>query len=448
MPTVPSSSRSPFRNPDFARLWTAATISLFGTQISLIAIPVIAVLFLHVPPIQVALLGTLEFLPFLLFTLPAGVWVDRLPRRRILISGDLGRALMLATIPVAYVTGALTIWQLYVVAFVNGILTVFFDIADQSYLPTVVDRDQLVDGNAKLQASVSTAQIVGQPLGGGIVGFLGAPFAVVVDAISYVVSAVLIFGIRRVERASRAHPATAGVTAEEVADAPASGASVATELSAADGNEHEGLRAEVSAGLHFVLRNRYLRSIAASTGTSNLFNNIAFAIYPVFAYVQLGVTPQTVGLIGGGFGAGALLGAVTATSVANRLGVGRAIVVSIAVAGPSMLLVPLASHDTALVLIGTAGFIGSWGSTVYNVNQVSLRQAITPEPMLGRMNATMRFIVWGTIPIGQVIGGLIATAFTPITAIWVGAIGESFAFLAVLLSPVRTLNTIPEPEAA
>jgi hypothetical protein len=112
------------------------------------------------------------------------------------------------------------------------------------------------------------------------------------------------------------------------------------------------------------------------------------------------------------------------------------------------LLVPLASHDTALVLIGTAGFIGSWGSTVYNVNQVSLRQAITPEPMLGRMNATMRFIVWGTIPIGQVIGGLIATAFTPITSIWVGAIGESFAFLAVLLSPVRTLKTIPEPEAA
>jgi predicted MFS family arabinose efflux permease len=261
---------------------------------------------------------------------------------------------------------------------------------------------------------------------------------------------VLIFGIRRVERASRANPATAGVTAEEVADAPGTGASVATEIGVGTPDDtRRSLRAEVSEGLHFVLRNRYLRSIAASTGTSNLFNNIAFAIYPVFVYVQLGVTPQTVGLIGGGFGAGALLGAVTATRVANRLGVGRAIVVSIAVAGPSMLLVPLASHDTALVLIGSAGFIGSWGSTVYNVNQVSLRQAITPEPMLGRMNATMRFIVWGTIPIGQIIGGLIAT--TPlgvIGAIWIGAIGESFAFLAVLLSPVRSLQTIPEPEAA
>src|SRR4051812_20404627 len=219
--------RGLFRNSDFAKLWTAATISLLGTQVSQIAIPFIAVLLLKVPPIQVALLGTLEFLPFLLFTLPAGVWVDRLPRRRILVSGDLGRAIMLVSIPIAYALSVLTIWQLYVVAFVNGILTVFFDIADQSYLPTVLDRDQLVDGNAKLQASVSTAQVVGQPLGGGVVGFLGAPFAIVLDAISYVASAVLIFGIRRVERATRAHAATAGVTAEEVADAPGTGASVA-----------------------------------------------------------------------------------------------------------------------------------------------------------------------------------------------------------------------------
>jgi MFS family permease len=442
---------SAFRNPDFTKLWSAATISLLGTQVSQIAIPAIAVLLLHAPPFEVALLGTIEFLPFLLFTLPAGVWVDRLPRRRILISGDVGRALMLATIPIAYVAGALTIWQLYVVGFVNGILTVFFDIADQSYLPTVLEREQLVDGNAKLQASMSVAQIIGQPLAGGIVGVLQAPFAVALDAISYVVSAILVFLIRRTERATRPRPAAAAVAAEETADAPAAGASVVAETAAEasvtpDG--HAGIRTEVAEGLHFVLRHRFLKSIAATTGLSNLFGNILFAIYPIYAYVNLGLTPELVGLAGGGFGFGAFLGAVTANRVAERIGVGPAIVASMAISGPSALLVPLATHDTAVALLALSGFIGSWAAVVYNVNQVSLRQAITPEPLLGRMNATMRFLVWGTIPIGQIVGGVIATAFGVYAAVWIGAIAGLFSFVPVALSPVRSLRRIPESEPA
>ena len=451
MSTERASPRSSFRNPDFAKLWTAATISLLGTQVSVIAIPFIAVLLLHVPPIQVALLGTLEFLPFLLFTLPAGVWVDRLPRRRILISGDLGRAIMLLSIPIAYGLGVLTIWQLYVVAFVNGVLTVFFDIADQSYLPTVLDRDQLVDGNAKLQASASTAQVIGQPVGGGIVAVLGGPLSVLLDAVSYVASALLIFAIRRTERASRPDPAAAAVDAKEVADAPSAGANVAAELAAARGeprDERPGLRREVAEGLRFVLGNRYLRSIAASTGTSNLFSSILFSIFPIFVYVNLGLSPETVGLIGGGAGAGALVGALTAGRFANRLKIGRAILASIFLTGPAALLIPVANHDTALLLLGASGAIGGWGSTVYNINQVSLRQAITPEPMLGRMNATMRFIVWGTMPIGQVTGGVVATVFNPLAAIWLGAIGGLFAFLWIFLSPVPKLQAIPDPEPA
>ena len=455
MTTTPNSSapaapsRSAFKRPDFVKLWTASTISLFGTQITFIAIPVIAVLILGATPFEVALVGTLEFLPFLLFTLPAGVWVDRLPRRRILIAGDIGRAAMLATIPVAFFLDALTIWQLFVVAFVNGVFTVFFDIADQSYLPTVLERDELVDGNAKLQAAVSTAQVVGQPLGGGIVSLLTAPIAIAVDSISYVVSALLIFAIRRKERADRPDPAAA---ADDVATMTPAGPSVVTEA-VADREEavdptRPGLRREVSEGLRFVLGNRYLRSIAATTGTANLFSNIAFAVFPVFAYRDLVLTPDVVGLIGGGFGAGALIGAFTASRIPERIGVGRAIVGSAFVAAPSTLLVPFATHDTALLLIGGGGFIGGWANVVYNVNQVSLRQAITPEPMLGRMNATMRFIVWGTIPIGQIIGGAIATVFGTITAIWIGAIGGLFVFLPVLLSPVRSLRTIPEPEPA
>jgi MFS family permease len=450
-----SATRRPslFRHPDFAKLFAAATISLFGTQVSQIAIPFIAVVILKVPAIEVALLGTLEFLPFLLFTLPAGVWVDRLPRRRILISGDLGRALMLATIPIAYTFNALTIWQLYVVAFVSGIFTVFFDIADQSYLPTVVERDRLVDANGKLSASVSTAQVIGQPLGGGVVGLLTAPFAVLLDAISYVISALLVFSIRREERASRADPSAAAVSAEVVGGAPMAGATLAAETTAealrAPTQTRPSVRREVVEGLRFVVTHPYLRSIAASTGSSNLFSNIAFAIFPVFLYRDLGLTPEVVGLIGGGFGLGALVGAFTSSRVAQRVGLGLTIVGSMIIFSVAQLLVPIASRETALFLIGGSGLIAGWGNVVYNVNQVSLRQAICPEPMLGRMNATMRFIVWGTIPIGQIIGGLIATVFgSALVAIWIGTIGGLFAFLPVFLSPVRTLREIPQAQPA
>jgi MFS family permease len=440
-------SRSAFRRPDFVKLWTAATISLFGTQVTFIAIPVIAVLILGATPFEVALVGTLEFLPFLLFTLPAGVWVDRLPRRRILIAGDLGRAAMLATIPIAHLFGALSIWQIFVVAFVNGVFTVFFDIADQSFLPTILEREELVDGNAKLQASASTAQVVGQPIGGGIVGLLTAPIAIALDSISYVVSALLIFGIRKRERASRPDPVAA---VDEVLAMSPAGPSVAAEAFAERAEPAQpartNVRQEVAEGLRFVLGNRYLRSIAASTGSSNLFSNIAFAVLPVFLYRELELTPEIVGLIGGGFGAGALLGAFTASRVAERVGIGTAIVGSILISAPAGLLVPLANHDTALLLIGGGGLVSGWANVVYNVNQVSLRQSICPENMLGRMNATMRFIVWGTIPIGQIVGGLIATIFGTITGIWVGVIGGLFAFLPVFLSPVRSLRRLEDAQ--
>ena len=440
-----------FRNADFTKLWIASTISLFGTQVSLLAIPVIAVLILKVPPFEVALLGTFEFLPFLLFTLPAGVWVDRLPRRAILIAGDLGRAVLLATIPIAFAFNVLTIYQLYVVGFCMGIFTVFFDVADQSYLPTVLERDELVDGNGKLQAAFSTAQLVGPPAGGGVVSLLTAPFAVLLDAISYIVSALLILAIRRPERAS-AHTPSAATQTEEIFESPTGAASVAAEASVADdkpvGETRRGIRQEVGEGLRFVLGHRYLRNIAATTGSSNLFSNILFSIFPVYVYVNLSLTPDVVGLIGGGFGAGALLGAFIAGRAGERLGIGHAIVISIVVGALGNLVVPIATHDNALWLISGGGFLGGIGQVVYNVNQVSLRQAITPEPLLGRMNATMRFLVWGTIPIGQVIGGLIATVFGVHAAIWVGAIGGLLAFLPVFLSPVRSLERIPELETA
>lgn len=410
------------RSPDYLKLWVAATISLFGTQISLVAIPVIAVLILDVPAYQVALLGTVEFLPFLLFTLPAGAWVDRLPRRLILVVGDLGRAVALLSIPIAFELGGLTIWQLYLVGFINGTLTVFFDVADQSFLPAILEPEDLVEGNSRLQVSGSAAQILGQPLAGGLVGLLTGPIAVLLDALSFVMSGGLIFWIRK--REPKREPA---------ADAGRSPVA--------------GLRAEIAEGLHYVIGHPYLRYIAASTGLSNLFSNIGFATFAVFAYRTLELTPLTVGVIGGLGSVGILVGALVAGRIAERIGVGRTILWSMILSGPTTLIAAAAQPDTAVPLLIASIFVGSFASVVYNINQVSLRQAITPERIQGRMNATMRFLVWGTIPLGQIIGGLVASvpALGPRGALAVGGVLGCLSFVPILFSSVRALERIPTP---
>jgi MFS family permease len=455
--------RSLFRHPNFARLWTAATISLFGTQVSQIAIPFIAAVLLNASPGEVGLLTTIEFLPFLFFTLPAGVWVDRFPKKRILVIGDLGRAVMLASIPVAYFAGALTIWQLYIVGFVNGLMTVFFDVADQSYLPTILERDELVDGNSKLQVSQSSAQILGQPVGGAIVALVSAPVAVAVDAVSYVASAGLILSIR--EQAKRAVAAVRGVPdartaalateADELAPGSPAAGSVVAETEVADPVEQAAVRQsggmiqQIREGLRYIFGHQYLGNIAATTGTSNLFGNIGFAIFPVYAYKVLGLSPTEVGIIGGLAGAGVLLGALVATRVQARLGVGRTIVLSAATFGPIGLLLPLAAYGPAFVILAIGLFLASVNNVLYNIAQVSLRQAITPEHLLGRMNATMRFLVWGTIPIGSLIGAALSEIVGVQTTIWISSLLALFAFLPVFFSKVRSIRTIPtdEPEA-
>jgi MFS family permease len=420
LPAVTAKPRSVIHNRDFVRLWTAETISQFGTQVSLLALPLVAVALLQATPFEVALLGTIEFLPFILFSLPAGAWVDRLRRRPVLIAGDIGRAVALMSVPIAYLMDVLTIGQLYVVGFITGTLTVFFDVAYQSYLPALVDRDQLVDGNGKLEVSRTIAQTAGPAIGGGLIGILTAPIAIVVDAVSYAFSAFFVFLIRKQEPAPDAHVDEHG--------AP-----------------REGLRREVMAGLRYVLGNPYLRGIAGSTGTSNFFTNIALATFIVFAVRDLGMTPAQIGIVFGLGNIGALLGALIADRCRRWLGLGPTIVVSMLGTGPALLLIAIAPRSFPIPFLVASGFVMGLSSVIYNINQVSFRQAITPGPMQGRMNATMRFIVWGTIPVGQVIGGAIATAASVSTAIWVGAIGAFFAVLPVLLSPVRGLRDMPTP---
>ena len=408
-----------WRHSDFLKLWSAETISQVGSQVTGLALPFVAIVTLDVSAFEVALLGVVEFAPFILISLPAGVWVDRLPRRPILIVGDLGRAALLASIPIAYAFDVLTIWQLYLVGFLFGVLTVFFDVAYQSYLPSLVSRDQLVDGNSKLEISRSGAQLAGPALAGVLVQALTAPIAMLIDAVSFIASGLFVFRIRTREKAPE----------RENGRSP-----------------FAGMKGELSEGLRYVLGHRYLRWIAASTATFNFFSNVMFAIFLVYAVRQLNLSAGTIGFVFAIGNVGYLVGAITSNRIAGKVGVGPAIVLG-AAAGIAALLVPLAPESGPIPLLIASQLIISFGLPLYNITQVSFRQAITPERLQGRMNSVMRFIVWGVIPLGTLAGGGIASAMDLRAAIWVGAIGMSLAFLPVLLSPVRTLREMPEPVA-
>ena len=408
-----------WRHPDFLKLWSAETISQVGSQVTGLALPLVAIITLDVSAFEVALLGVIEFAPFILISLPAGVWVDRMPRRPILIAGDLGRAALLATIPIAYAVDALTIWQLYVVGFFFGVLTVFFDVAYQSYLPALVEREQLVDGNSKLEISRSGAQLAGPALAGVLIQVLKAPLAILLDAISFLVSGLFVLAIRKREAVPDREPGRSPL---------------------------HGMRAELSEGVRYVFGHRYLRWIAASTATFNFFGSMTGAIFLVYAVRELGLSAGTLGIIFAIANVGYLVGAIVTNRISRRIGVGPAIVLG-AAGGAASLLVPLAPTSAPIPWLIASGVLVGFGVVLYNVTQLSFRQAITPERLQGRMNSVMRFIVWGVIPLGTLLGGAIATAVDLRTAIWVGAIGQSLGFLPVLLSPVRTLREMPEPVA-
>ena len=404
-----------WRHRDFMSLWGAETISQFGTQVTLLALPLVAILTLEESAFRVALLTTAEFLPFLLFTLPAGVLVDRLPRRPILILANLGRAVALVSVPIAHWLGALTIWQLYAVGFAVGVGTVFFDLAYQSYLPRLVGREQLVDGNAKLETSRSAAQVAGPGLGGLLVAALTAPVAIAVDAASYLASVLLMGRIRTTEP-----PA-----------AP---------------EERRSLLTELREGLGYVMRQRYQRAIVATTAISNFFGQLVFAILLVFAVRELELTAAAIGVIISLGSVGTLLAAVTARRVGDRLGVGRSVLIASFLFGPATLLIAFAPADQAAAFIVAAIAILGYGGTLYNVTMISLIQTITPDRILGRANASRRFVVWGVIPLGSVVAGVLAETIGLRETMVVGSIGGLLAVVPILASPIRSVGRLSELE--
>jgi MFS family permease len=325
---------------------------------------------------------------------------------------------LLASIPIAYIADALTLWQLYAVGFLVGICTVFFDVAYMSYLPDLVEREDIVEGNSKLEISRSAAQIGGPGFGGLLVQIFTAPYAILADAVSFLGSASFILRIRkREERAA-----------------------------ASSGEEKSRLWTELKEGLRFVLGNSNLRAQAGCTATSNFFSNVTFAIIIVFFVRELGLSPGVIGVVFSAGSVGSLIAAVTSRRLSDKFGIGPTTIAMPMLYGPATLLVAFSpTGNAAIPFIVLALLAGGFSIAAYNIVQVSYRQAICPPRLQGRMNSVMRFIVWGTIPLGSLTGGALGSWVGLRETIVVGAIGSGASFLWILLSPQRHLREMPEP---
>ncbi|MDH6130749.1 MFS family permease [Kitasatospora sp. MAA4] len=406
---------------DFRQLWTGDSISQVGSAVTVLALPYLAIRSLHATPFQVALLTMFQYLAFLLLGLPAGAWVDRMRHRRVMITGDLGRAVLLGSIPLAYAFHALSLLQLYVVTFGTSVLTLFFDVAYQSLLPALVDGEQLVDGNAKLEATRNVAQVGGPGLGGVVINVLSAPAAIAIDAVSFVLSAVFLGRIRKVETRPVPRP-------------------------------DRNLRAEIAEGLRFVFGNRILRAIACTAAISNLCGTIGISLLMVLLADRLHLSAFLCGLVFCAAALGGIVGALVTERVVARLGEGPAIWICMIVSTVCWFgALPLYQADWRLALAITLHGLGWVTLIIFNITQVSFRQRVTPKPLLGRMNATIRFVVWGSMPIGALIGGVLGQTIGVRPAMWIGVSGELLAVLPVLFSPIRTMRELPatlEPDGS
>lgn len=402
----------------FRKLWAGQTVSMLGTQVTLLALSLVAIKMLRATPFQVGLLSAAEFVPFLLIGLPAGAWLDRLRRRPVMIMADVIRAAVLGVVPAAAALGDLRLRLLYAVVLVAGAMTVLFDVAYAAYLPSIVSRDRLLDGNAKLEFSRSGATLVGPGLAGLLIQALGAPAAIVADAVSYVVSALFVTAIRQPENAPANAPDSSGK-----------------------------MRGQVIEGLRFVIGHPLLRPIALCTGIMNLAFGAIQAVLLIYAVRVLHLASAQIGVVFAVGNGGPLLGALVSRRLGRWLGPGPAIVGSGVMCGAGTLLFPLGTSASGAVFLCAGLFLSEFASMTYNVTQVSLRQAATPSRLQGRINGTMRFVVWGVIPLGSLLGGVGGTLIGPRGVLWLAVPVNLAAALPPLLSSVRSLRQFPEPTA-
>lgn len=409
-----------WRHPDFVRLWAGQTISVFGSLITGTALPFTAILALDASAFEVGLLAASRTVPGLLIGPFAGVWADRLSRRPLMIAADLARALLLATIPLAYAFDALRIEQLYAVAFTTGALTMIFDVAYQSYLPSLVTREELIEGNSKLQATSSVAEFGAFSLGGWLVQILSGPLAILIDSVTFVFSALFVRAIRAPE------PAVAVTPAEQ----------------------RPGVRREFVEGLRAVFADPLLRAMAGALALQSLSFGIVGALVLLYLTRELGFEPGVLGVIFGVGGVTSLAGALAAGRITGRLGVGPSMVLGLLLYGLTMLLLPAARGATvfaAALLIGNQLADGTL--TVYDINQTSLRQTIAGERVLGRVNAFMRILEVGFTLAGTLVAGVLGGPVGLRPMLVAGAAGTIAAALLLALSPVRAVRAHPASSA-
>jgi len=405
-----------WRHRDFLLLWGGQSVSRIGDQFTGLAVPYMAAYILGASPAEMGLLGAAGTVPFLLFGLLVGVWVDRRQRRSVLILADLGRGAMIATIAFLGIVGLLDLLHLYILSFFIGVLTVFFDVAYQAYLPALVERQQLVDANSKLETSNTLASTAGPTVAGAAIQLVRAPFAMIFDAASFLFSAGTLAAIRKREVPPQA-------------------------------SARESVISQIREGLRIVVGDRRLRHIAACTGWSNFFSSAVFSALFFLFLKELGFEAFSLGVLFGVASIGGIAGAVVSGRIAKRIGVGPAIILGAVLFGLPTLPLAFVTPGIALPALTAMLGVSFFGNLLYNINQVSFRQAIVPIRLQGRLNATMRTIVWGTLPIGALTGGFLGEAIGLRPAIFLGLVAGGIAFLFVLFSPVRQLREMPEAAA-
>lgn len=404
-----------WHNRNFAKLWFGQTVSLFGSNITLLALPLAAATQLAATPVQMGIMQSAQYLPFLLFGLLAGVWVDRLPRRPVMLVADLGRALALAVVPVAAWGGWLSMPVLYAVTFVMGTLNLFFEAAYAAILPALVPASELAPSNSKLQTSAAVAEIAGPGLAGWLVQVVTAAGALLGDAASFLVSAGALAWM---------HPEEPARTANA---------------------SRESLWRELRAGLGAVLRNPYIRPLTLCSASANIFINMHLACIILYLTREIALSPAQIGLIFSAGSVGGLLGALGTGPITRRIGVGRAVIGESIAVGVAAILIPFASRTGALALPLLALVQAFWGFwlPLYVVNAASLRQLSTPAHMLGRVTASSRFVSWGAAAVGFVLGGALAEQIGLFAALVVAGVGLLLSAAWVIWSPLRGLVELP-----
>lgn len=404
-----------WRDGNFLTMWSGQALAQVGSQVTELAIPVLAVLLLHASELEVGMLSAAGVAAFLVVGLPAGAWIDRMRKRRVMIWADAVRAVALAAVPLLWWLDALAMWHLYAVALVVGVATVFFDVSYQSIIPSLVRPQQIAEANGKLEATRELANIGGPAIGGWLIAVATAPFAILATVATYVASFVALLLTRDHE-----------------------------EPRAAD--DRSPILREIGEGLRWVFGNPLLLRIVGTTSISNFASTISFTLLPIFLLRTLGLSPEAMGVIFSLGAVGGLAGAVATPHIVRWIGEARAIPASAIAFSVVACCLPLAATFPAVAfpLLVAQGFIASFTVLLYNITQVTFRQRITPSRLLGRMNASVRFCVWGVMPIAALLAGGLGTWIGVVPTMWIGAVGQVLAALCVVVGPFWRMRALPD----